>query len=64
MKAASAVQIADSLSGEYGSPRRVPDTARTSFPTMKSTKSQDSLEALYALIFAVCVLLALFLLVG
>jgi hypothetical protein len=27
-------------------------------------KNQDSLEALYALIFAVCVLLALFLLVG
>jgi hypothetical protein len=32
--------------------------------TMKSVKRQDSLEALYALIFAVCVLLALFLLVG
>ena len=32
--------------------------------TPKPVKSQDSLEALYALIFAVCVLLALFLLVG
>jgi hypothetical protein len=31
---------------------------------MKSMKTQGSLEALYALIFAVCVLLALFLLVG
>jgi hypothetical protein len=31
---------------------------------MKQMKTQDSLEALYALIFAVCVLLALFLLVG
>ena len=33
-------------------------------PTAKPVKSQDSLEALYALIFAVCVLVALFLLVG
>jgi hypothetical protein len=32
--------------------------------TSKPVKPQDSLEALYALIFAVCVLLALFLLVG
>jgi hypothetical protein len=32
--------------------------------TPKPVKSQDSLEALYALIFAVCVLVALFLLVG
>jgi hypothetical protein len=32
--------------------------------TMKTMKTQGSLEALYALIFAVCVLLALFLLVG
>ena len=32
--------------------------------TMNTMKRQDSLEALYALIFAVCVLLALFLLVG
>lgn len=31
---------------------------------MNSMKRQDNLEALYALIFAVCVLLALFLLVG
>jgi cobalt-zinc-cadmium efflux system membrane fusion protein len=31
---------------------------------MSRMKSQDSLEALYALIFAICVLLALFLLVG
>jgi hypothetical protein len=39
--------------------------APAAFPgTMKPMKSQDSLEALYALIFAVCVLLALFLLVG
>lgn len=30
----------------------------------KPVKSQDSLEALYALIFALCVLVALFLLVG
>jgi len=41
------------------SPSRVRERA-----TSKPVKSQDSLEALYALIFAVCVLLALFLLVG
>ncbi|HZZ94743.1 MAG TPA: hypothetical protein VFE23_19435 [Usitatibacter sp.] len=43
----------------------VPARATAPHPgTMKPMKSQDSLEALYALIFAVCVLLALFLLVG
>jgi hypothetical protein len=44
--------------------RRAPQPHRMRSATMKSVKRQDSLEALYALIFAVCVLLALFLLVG
>jgi len=41
-----------------------PRSTRAPETTMNSMKRQDSLEALYALIFAVCVLLALFLLVG
>ena len=58
-------QIADSLAPQDDRAIQPPGVPRVrERGTGKPIKTQDSLEALYALIFAVCVLLALFLLVG